>query len=73
MIIYLLLGVFAYGFLEKYMEKNNDSMLELLKAVLDQEQHKELKEAYSVTTLHFLFSGFCILLWPVILILLVIK
>jgi hypothetical protein len=73
MIVYLLLGVFIYSFIEIYMKQYGVSLIEAMKLILNEDKHRELKETYSITTLHFIFSGLCILFWPVVLTLLVVK
>ena len=73
MTYYLIIGIACYTVIEVFMKLNSLSLFETMEVILNDVKHKELKEAYSLTTLHFLFSGFCILLWPVVLILLVVK
>jgi|LakMenEpi03Aug12_release.lakeMendotaPanAssembly.Ray.scaffolds.fasta_scaffold2871172_2 hypothetical protein len=73
MIFYIIIGIACYVSIEMFMIASKLSLIQTMQLILNEDKHRELKETYSIRTLHFLFSGLCILFWPVVLTLLVVK
>lgn len=71
--IYIIIGLFVEAVTECFFLFKGTSLIFLMNEVLEEKQHKELKETYSLKQLHFIFAGLIIFFWPVYLFLLVVK